>query len=70
MVFTLTLLPALISLMPMKRHTTPARTDRIMRPLAEFVIKFRKALLLGGLAVVVALVAGIPRLSLEDVSRR
>ena len=66
MVFTLTLLPALISLLPMKRHTKPARTDRIMRPLAEFVIKWRRAMLFGGLAIVVALVAGIPRLSLED----
>ena len=66
MIFTLTLLPALISLLPMKRHTKTARTDRIMRPLAEFVIKWRKALLLGGIAVVVALVSGIPRLALED----
>lgn len=64
--FTLTLLPALISFLPMKRHTKVASSDRIMRPLAEFVIKWRKALLLGGIAVVVALVAGIPRLALED----
>jgi len=66
MVFTLTLLPALVSLLPMKRHTAPARTDRIIRPLAEFVIRWRKALLLGGLTIVVTLVAGIPRLTLED----
>ena len=66
MVFTLLLLPSLIAIIPMKRHMSPARTDRFMRPIAEFVIAWRKSILLGGLAIVVGLVAGIPRLSLED----
>ena len=66
MVFTLTLLPALVAIIPMKRHLTPARTDRFMRPIAEFVIKWRRAILWGGATVVVVLMAGIPRLALED----
>ena len=66
MVFTLTLLPALITFIPMKRHLKPARTDRFMRPIAEFVIRWRKAILWGGVSVVVVLMAGIPRLALED----
>ncbi len=66
MVFTLFLLPALITLIPMKRHETPARTDNLLKPLAEFVIRWRRALLVGGTLLVMVLIAGIPRLALED----
>ncbi len=63
---TLTFLPALISLLPMKRHTTPATTDRFMRPIAEFVISWRKTLLWVMGFFVIAMASGIPKLALED----
>ena len=53
--FTLFLLPSLICLIPMKRRTEPASTDRLMRPLAEFVIGWRKPLLIGGSLIVLGL---------------
>lgn len=66
MLFTLFLLPALVTLIPMKRHLEPARTDRLLAPLAEFVIRWRRTILIGGSLTVFALLAGIPRLALED----
>jgi len=63
---TLTFLPALIAIVPMKRREALASTDRIMAPLAEFVIGWRKPLLVAMSLLVVALASGIPRLSLED----
>ncbi len=63
---TLTFLPALIVIIPMKRREALATTDRIMAPLAEFVIGWRKPLLVGMSLLVIALASGIPRLSLED----
>ncbi len=66
MFLTLTFLPALIAIIPMKRREALASTDRIMAPLAEFVIGWRKPLLVGMSLLVVGLASGIPRLSLED----
>ena len=63
---TLTFLPALIAIVPMKRREELASTDRIMRPIAEFVIGWRKPLLVVMSVIVVALASGIPKLALED----
>ncbi len=63
---TLTFLPALIAIIPMKRREALATTDRFMRPIAEFVIGWRKPLLVVMSLLVVALASGIPRLALED----
>ncbi len=64
--FTLTLLPAMITYLPMKRHAAVSKTDRFMKPVAEFVIRKRKQILWAGTTIVVLLIAGIPRLALED----
>ena len=63
---TLTFLPALIAILPMKRRETLATTDRFMRPFAEFVIGWRKPLLVVMSLIVIAFASGIPRLALED----
>ena len=63
---TLTFLPALIAIIPMKQREALATTDRIMAPIAEFVIGWRKPLLVVMSLLVVALASGIPRLVLED----
>ena len=63
---TLTFLPALIAILPMKRRTALASADRIMAPLAEFVIGWRKPLLIVMSGIVILFASGIPRLALED----
>jgi len=66
MVLTLTLLPALVTFLPIARRTTPSATSRLMDRLAEFVIA-RRGLLLPGTALLVAAMAiGIGQLRLED----
>ncbi len=64
--FTLTLLPALITFLPIKRRTERAATNRLMDQLAEFVIANRKALLPGMAALTVLGAMGITQLKLED----
>ncbi len=66
MVYTLTLLPALIVILPFRRQPQTARTSALMGRLAEFVIARRRALLMGGTAVMVLCIAGISQLKLED----
>ncbi|MGB0506126.1 MAG: outer membrane lipoprotein-sorting protein [Pikeienuella sp.] len=66
MVYTLTLLPALIVILPFRRQIkTPVATIWLGK-LADFVIAKRRGLLLGGSAIVVACAAGISQLKLED----
>ena len=66
-VLSVTFLPALLSLLPIRVRATSHRLDRAMLALAEFVVRRRRALLWGGGLVVVALVASIPRNELNDV---
>lgn len=66
MVFTLTLLPALITLLPIGRRTEPAAASRLMAALAEFVIANRRLLLPGTAMLVVAMAFGITQIKLED----
>ena len=66
-VFTVTFLPALLSLLPIRVRATRRRRDAAMTALAEFVIRHRRTLLLGSGVVVVALVASISRNDLNDV---
>ena len=66
--FSLTFLPALLSLLPMKAPTPkkrPSATAR-MEKLADFVIANSKKLLFGTLAATLVLVAMIPTLEFED----
>ena len=66
-VLSVTFLPALLSLLPIRVRATGHRLDGAMPMLAEFVVRRRRALLWGGGLVVVALVASIPRNELNDV---
>ena len=66
-VLSVTFLPALLSLLPIRLRTTARRHDAAMAALAEFVVRRRRELLLWGGLAVVALVALIPRNELNDV---
>ena len=66
-VLSVTFLPALLSLLPVRVRATGHRNDPVMAKLAEFVVRRRTPLLWGSALVVVALVASIPRNELNDV---
>ncbi|MGZ0186561.1 MAG: efflux RND transporter permease subunit, partial [Alphaproteobacteria bacterium] len=66
LVYTLTLLPALVTFLPIGRRTTQATASRWMDAIAEFVIAKRKILLPGTALVVVALGIGVSQIRLED----
>ena len=64
---SITFLPALLSLLPMRAPAARQRDDPAMAAIAEFAVRHRKALLWGSMAVVLALLAAIPRNELNDV---
>ncbi|MDE0243093.1 MAG: MMPL family transporter [bacterium] len=64
---SVTLLPALLSLLPIRVSATRDRRDAAMAALGEFVIRRRRALGWGFCAIVLALVVSIPRNELNDV---
>lgn len=64
--YTLTLLPALIVILPFRRQPSRPAASILMDKLAEFVIAKRRPLLIGGVAVVAACAAGVSQLKLED----
>ena len=66
-VLSVTFLPALLSLLPIRLRATAQRHDAAMAALAEFVVRRRRELLLWGGLAVMALVALIPRNELNDV---
>ena len=66
-VCSVTFLPALLSLLPIRARAARRRRDAWMIALGEFVIRRRRTLLLGSGVVVVALVASISRNELNDV---
>ena len=66
-VLSVTFLPALLSLLPIRVRATGHRHDAAMVALAEFVVRRRRGLLWGGGLIAVALVASIPRNELNDV---
>ena len=66
-VLSVTFLPALLSLIPIRARATGHRHDAAMVALGEFVVRRRRALLWGSGLIVVALVASIPRNELNDV---
>ena len=66
-VLSVTFLPALLSLLPVRARATGHRNDPVMAKLAEFVVRRRTPLLWGSALVVAALVASIPRNALNDV---
>ena len=66
-IFSVTFLPALLSLLPIRVRANRRRHDAAMTALGEFVIRHRRTLLLGSGVVAVALVASISRNELNDV---
>ena len=66
-VLSVTFLPALLSLLPMRARATGHRHDAAMVKLAEFVVHRRTGLLWGSALIVVVLVASISRNELNDV---
>ena len=66
-VLSVTFLPALLSLLPIRVSTARLRPDAAMAALGEFVVRRHRALLWGSGLVVVVLVASIPRNELNDV---
>ena len=66
-VLSVTFLPALLSLIPIRVRATGHRHDAAMVALGEFVVRRRRVLLWGSGLIVVALVASIPRNELNDV---
>ncbi|MEM0942756.1 MAG: efflux RND transporter permease subunit, partial [Pseudomonadota bacterium] len=66
MVFSLTLLPALVTFLPIKRYTRPALSSRLMTNLGEFVVRHYRILLPTMSGVVVLCGIGMTQLKLED----
>ncbi|MCE2475196.1 MAG: MMPL family transporter [Alphaproteobacteria bacterium] len=64
---SITFLPALLSLLPVRAPVAKRREKLAVEAIAEFVIRRRKVLLLGSVPVVLALLAAIPRNELNDV---
>ena len=64
---SVTFLPALLSLLPIRVSAERDRRDAAMAALGEFVIRRRRALGWGVGAIAVALLASIPRNELNDV---
>ena len=66
-VLSVTFLPALLSLLPIRARATGHRHDAAMVALGEFVVRRRRELLWGSGLIAVALIASIPRNELNDV---
>ena len=64
---SVTFLPALLSLLPVRAPAARRDDDRMMTAIADFVVRRRKVLLWGSAAVVVVLLAAVPRNELNDV---
>jgi len=64
--YSVTFLPAVISLLPVKERPESSRMHRAMDALAEFVIRRRFGLFWGMLALIVGLSAFVPRIELND----
>ncbi len=66
-VLSVSLLPALISLLPVRIKEVKEDDNRFMEKFAEFVIKKRTAIFWGMTAVIILLVAALPRNELNDI---
>ncbi len=65
-VLSVTFLPALMSILPVKKPTREARGWGVMEGLAEFVIKRRNVLMYGMIGAAIVLVAMVPKNELND----
>lgn len=63
---SVTLLPALVSILPIKRHEMPEEKKGLVHNLGDWVVKSRKILLPTMLGIVVVTGLAIPKLELND----
>ena len=66
-ILSVTFLPALLSLLPMRAPKDRRFRWPSMNLVADFVLRHRRAIFLGWLAIVAAMAVGIPRNELNDV---
>ena len=66
-ILSVTFLPALLSLLPMRAPKDRRLRVPAMNRLADFVLRHRKALIVGWLALVAAMAVALPRNELNDV---
>ncbi len=66
-ILSVTFLPALLSLLPVRVRTSGSDKDPFMGAIAEFVLRRRTALLWGSVAVIALLASAVPRNELNDV---
>lgn len=59
-IFTVTLLPIMLSILPLRAPPTRTRTSILFDRLADFVVARRRLLLWSGIVVVAGLAAGVP----------
>ena len=64
---SITLLPAMLSLIPIRSRPSRLEAGRWLGQMADFALHYRKLLLFGWSAVVVAMVLALPRNELNDV---
>jgi len=64
---SITFLPALLSLLPVRQHQTQQGHNMLLVKLGDFVVKQRSRLLWGTLAVIALLITAIPKNELNDV---
>lgn len=65
-IYSVTLLPSLLSVLPLRAPAVRSRGNAFFDQLADFVIRRRKPVLVGFVLLIVALVSGIPRIELGD----
>lgn len=65
-VFSITFLPAMMMILPVKERVVETRSSRLMMKLAEFVIARRKSLLIGMGVFIVLLISYVPSNELND----
>ena len=66
-ILSVTFLPALLALLPVRAPVAGQHNDPTMASIAEFVVRHRTVLLWGSVAVVLMLLAAVPRNELNDV---
>ena len=65
-IYSITFLPALMLVLPMRASTSPQKTNRAMEHIANFVIQHRSKLLWGMSALALLLVGFVPNNELND----
>lgn len=64
---TITFLPALLTLLPVKAGKPRANSNQLMEKFSNFVVEKRKALLIGLSIAVLAAIANLPRNDINDI---